>query len=294
VAVNVWLYVTTPKGFLPQQDTGQLRGFVRGDDGASYQVMQPKMEVYRQWVMADPAVADVAGTIGGAFGISNARMMVRLKPLAERGGVSAEAVVQRLRQGQPGVPSGMLILGVDQDINLPRAWGASGDYDLTLLSGDLAALKSWARRVGDALTELPELTDVSVSGNEEARQVSLAIDREAAKRLGVDMQTITQVLNNSFSQRQVATLYDSLNQYRVVMEVNPRYTQDPNVLDQLQVIASDGRRVPLSSFASHDYSLTSDRVRHDRQFAAVNVSFSLETRCKCNTMTTHSDTKEFL
>jgi len=275
VAVNGWLYATTPKGFLPQQDTGQLRGFVRGDDGASYQVMQPKMEVYRQLVMADPAVADVAGTIGGAFGISNARMMVRLKPLAERGGESAQQVVNRLRMTQPVVPSGMLILSVDQDINLPRAWGNSGDYDLTLLSGELAPLKLWARRVGDALTALPELTDVSVSGSEEARQVSLSIDREAARRLGVNMQTVTQVLNNSFSQRQVATLYDSLNQYRVVMEVNPRYTQDPQTLEQLQLIAADGRRVPLSAIARYDYSLASDRVRHDKQFAAVTVSFSL-------------------
>jgi len=280
VAVNGWLYVTTPKGFLPQQDTGQLRGFVRGDDGASYQVMQPKMEVYRQLVMADPAVADVAGTIGGAFGISNARMMVRLKPLAERGDgsgkpVSAQQVVNRLRLAQPMVPSGMLILSVDQDINLPRAWGNSGDYDLTLLSGELESLRIWAQRVGDALTALPELTDVSVSGNEQARQVSLAIDREAAQQLGVNMQTVTQVLNNSFSQRQVATLYDSLNQYRVVMEVNPRYTQDPKVLEQLQVIAADGRRVPLSAIARYDYSLAGDRVRHDKQFAAATVSFSL-------------------
>jgi len=275
VAVNAYLYVTTPKGFLPQQDTGQLRGFVRGDDGASYQVMQPKMEVYRQLVMADPAVADVAGTIGGAFGISNARMMVRLKPLAERNGESAQQVVNRLRASQPVVPSGMLILSVDQDINLPRAWGNAGDYDLTLLSGELAPLRRWARRLGDALTSLPELTDVSVSGNEQARQVALSIDREAAEQLGVNMQTVTQVLNNSFSQRQVATLYDSLNQYRVVMEVNPRYTQDPTVLEQLQVIAADGRRVPLAAITRYDYGLASDRVRHDKQFAAATVSFSL-------------------
>jgi len=201
--------------------------------------------------------------------------MVRLKPLAERGGESAQQVVNRLRATQPVVPSGMLILSVDQDINLPRAWGNSGDYDLTLLSGELDLLRTWARRVGDALTMLPELTDVSVSGNEQARQVSLAIDREAAQQLGVSMQTVTQVLNNSFSQRQVATLYDSLNQYRVVMEVNPRYTQNPEVLEQLQVIAADGRQVPLSAIARYDYSLAGDRVRHDKQFAAATVSFSL-------------------
>jgi len=275
VALNGYLYATAPKGFLPQQDTGQLRGFVRGDDGASYQVMQPKMEIYRKLLMADPAVQDVAGTIGGSFGISNAIMLVRLKPLAERGGESAESVVNRLRMKQPAVPSGMLILSPDQDINLPRSFGSSGDYELTLRSSDLAPLQQWSRRVADALTDLPELTDVSTSGDGQTSQVTLHIDREAARRLGVDMRTITQVLGNSFSQRQVATLYGSLNQYRIVMEVEPRHTQDPGVLDQLQVVAGDGRRVPLSAFATYDYSLAKDRVRHTGQFASVSVNFSL-------------------
>ena len=274
IALNVYLYVAIPKGFLPQQDTGQLQGFVRGDDGASYQVMQPKMETYRRLLLADPAVQDVIGTSGGDRGISNARMLVRLKPLAERG-VSAQDVVARLRAAQPALPAGMLMLSVDQDINMPRSSGASSDYDLTLLSDDIALLRTWAPRVSDALAALPELVDVSPSGNEETQQVTLHIDREAARRLGVDMNTVTQVLNNSFSQRQVATLYSSLNQYRVVMEVEPRYTQDPRVLDQLQVITADGTRVPLSAFARYDYSLTNDRVHHDSQFAAVDVSFAV-------------------
>jgi len=275
VVLNGYLYVAAPKGFLPQQDTGQLFGFVRGDDGASYQVMQPKMELFRKLLLADPAIQDVAGTLGGSSGISNAIMLVRLKPLAERGGVSAEDVVNRLRASQPAVPSGMLFLSPSQDINLPRSFGSSGDYELTLLSGDLGLLRQWAPRVSNALTDLPELTDVSTSGSGETRQVSLSIDREAAHRLGVDMQTITQVLNNSFSQRQIATLYGSLNQYRIVMEVDPRYTQDPSVLGQLQVITRDGQRVPLSAFAAYDYSMAKDRVRHTRQFASVNISFAL-------------------
>jgi len=275
VALNGYLYATAPKGFLPQQDTGQLRGFVRGDDGASYQVMQPKMEIYRKLLLADPAVQDVAGTIGGASGVSNAIMLVRLKPLAERGGESAETVINRLRMKQPIVPSGMLFLSSDQDINLPRSFGSSGDYELTLRSGDLGLLRLWSRRVGDALTALPELTDVSAPGNGETPQVSLHIDREAARRLGVDMRTVTQVLSNSFSQRQIATLYGSLNQYRIVMEVDPRYTQTPSVLDQLQVITSDGRRVPLSAFATYDHSLAKDRVRHNAQFASAGVDFAL-------------------
>jgi multidrug efflux pump len=103
----------------------------------------------------------------------------------------------------------------------------------------------------------------------------LHIDREAARRLGVDMQMVTQVLNNSFSQRQIATLYDRLNQYRVVMELEPKYTADPTVLDQVQVIGANGQRVPLSAFTRYDYSLIDDRVRHRSQFAADNIGFAL-------------------
>lgn len=273
VALNVSLYIRIPKGFLPQQDTGQLGGFARGDDAFSYQVMQPKIEIYRRLILADPAVQDVIGTAGGATGISNARMMVRLKPLAERG-VSATEVVNRLREKAPPVPGGMLWLFVSQDIDMPRTSDA-GSYDLSLMGGDLKLIRKWAPKVTAALNGLPELTDVDGPGDGGITQVSLRIDREAARRLGVDMQLITQVLNSSFSQRQVATLYDRLNQYRVIMELEPHYTADPAVLDQVQVIAADGARVPLSAFTRYDYSLVDDRVRHRNLFASENVGFAL-------------------
>src|SRR5690554_4268587 len=122
---------------------------------------------------------------------------------------------------------------------------------------------------------MPELVDVDAAGGEETRQVVLDIDREAARRLGVDMATIASVLNNSFSQRQVATLYDELNQYRVVMELDPRFTSDPAVLEQVEVVTAEGSRVPLSTFASWGYGMASDRVRHDGQFASVGVGYAL-------------------
>jgi multidrug efflux pump len=132
-----------------------------------------------------------------------------------------------------------------------------------------------ADQVSRALHELPELTDVEEMRDEGTKQVMLTIDREAARRLGVDMRTVTQVLNNSFSQRQITTLYDQLNQYRVIMELEPQYTEDPVVLDQVQVIGSDGQRVPLSAFTSYNYSLISDRVRHQDQFVSEDVGFAL-------------------
>ena len=273
IALNVSLYISAPKGFLPEQDTGQLRGFVRGDDGFSFQVMQPKIDVYRQMVMADPAVQDVIGHSGGGSGTSNAWMMIRLKPRAERD-VSARDVINRLRLQAPPVPGGVMWLSVAQDIQPPRTSDA-GSYDISLLTSDVALLRAWEPRVARAMQELPELTDVDTPRDGGTKQVMLHIDREAARRLGVDMRMVTQVLNNSFSQRQVSTLYNRLNQYRVIMELAPQYTQDPVVLDQVQVVAADGSRVPLSAFTRYEYSLIEDRVRHREQFVAENVGFSL-------------------
>ena len=273
IALNLSLYYAAPKGFLPEQDTGQLHGFVRGDDGFSFQVMQPKIETYRQLILSDPAVRDVIGTSGGGTGISNARFMVRLKPRKERD-ASAREVINRLRVQAPPVPGGMLWLNVAQDIQPPRTSDA-GSYDLSLLASEVSLLREWQPKVAIALQELPELTDVDTPGDGGTKQVMLHIDREAARRLGVDMRTVIQVLNNSFSQRQITTLYDQLNQYRVIMELEPQYTEDPIVLDQVQVIGTDGARVPLSAFARYDYSLIDDRVRHREQFVSEGVGFAL-------------------
>ncbi|MCX7564506.1 efflux RND transporter permease subunit [Xanthomonadaceae bacterium XH05] len=276
IGFNVWLFLIVPKGVVPQQDTGQLRGFARGDDGLSFQVMQPKLDRYRELLMADPAIEDIIGYIGGSSGINNAFIMIKVKPLAERG-VSSQEVIDRIRADMPKIPGGMLWLWVDQDIRIEGGGGGGGEgnYAFELMSGDLEPLREWTTRVTDALTALPELVDVQSSGDEGARQVVLDIDRNAAARLGVDMRTIASVLSNSFSQRQVATLYDSLNQYRVVMELDPRHTQHPDTLDRVHAIAADGRRVPLSAFSRYDFGTSPDRIQHRGQFAATRVQFAL-------------------
>jgi len=270
---SAWLFQQLPGGMLPDQDTGQLNGFVRGDDGFSFQVMQPKIETYRQFLLKDPAIADVTGTAGGQFGTSNSRLMVRLKPLSERG-VSAQQVVNRIRMTAPAIPGGMMFLNVDQDIRLASPF-ASSDYELLLMSGDLALLRQWGKKIGKAMQELPELTDVNTPAGEDTQQIVMSVDREAAQRLGIDMRTIATLLNNSFSQRQVATLYDEMNQYRVVMELLPGYTAQPEVLKQLMLINNQGERVPLSAIASYQYGLSSDRVRRDMQFASQGIGYAL-------------------
>ena len=275
IGVNVALYVVVPKTFLPQQDTGQLIGFVRGDDGLSFSVMQPKMETFRRAVLKDPAVESVAGFIGGSNGTNNAFMLVRLKPIKERK-LSAQKVIERIRKEMPKVPGAQLMLMADQDLQFGGGREQqSSQYSYILQSGDLASLREWYPKVVTALKALPELTAIDAREGRGAAQVTLVVDRDQAKRLGVDMDMVTAVLNNAYSQRQISTIYDSLNQYQVVMEVNPKYAQDPITLNQVQVITSTGARIPLSAIAHYENSLENDRVSHEGQFASESISFDM-------------------
>ncbi|CAI8804701.1 multidrug efflux pump RND permease subunit MdtC [Pseudomonas sp. IT-P44] len=275
VGVNIALYVVVPKTFLPQQDTGQLIGFVRGDDGLSFSVMQPKMEIFRRAVLKDEAVESVAGFIGGTNGTNNAFMLVRLKPIKERG-VSAQKVIERLRKEMPKVPGAQLMLMADQDLQFGGGREqTSSQYSYILQSADLGELRQWYPKVVTALKALPELTAIDAREGRGAQQVTLIVDRDQAKRLGVDMDMVTAVLNNAYSQRQISTIYDSLNQYQVVMEVNPKYAQDPITLKQVQVITADGARIPLSTIAHYENSLEDDRVSHEGQFASESISFDM-------------------
>ena len=275
VAVNVALYVVVPKTFMPQQDTGQLIGFVRGDDGLSFSVMQPKMEIFRRAVLKDEAVESVAGFIGGANGTNNAFMLVRLKPIKERN-LSAQKVIERMRKEMPKVPGAQLMLMADQDLQFGGGREqTTSQYSYILQSGDLGELRKWYPKVVAALRALPELTAIDAREGAGAQQVTLIVDRDQAKRLGVDMDMVTAVLNNAYSQRQISTIYDSLNQYQVVMEVNPKYAQDPVTLKQVQVITADGARVPLSTFAHYENSLEDDRVSHEGQFASESIAFDM-------------------
>ncbi|MGZ7459069.1 efflux RND transporter permease subunit [Pseudomonas sp. Ma2-10] len=275
VGVNIALYIIVPKTFMPQQDTGQLIGFVRGDDGLSFSVMQPKMETFRRAVLKDDAVQSVAGFIGGTNGTNNAFMLVRLKPIKERG-LSAQKVIERLRKEMPKVAGARLMLMADQDLQFGGGREqTTSQYSYILQSADLGELRQWYPKVVTALKALPELTAIDAREGGGAQQVTLIVDRDQAKRLGVDMDMVTSVLNNAYSQRQISTIYDSLNQYQVVMEVNPKYAQDPITLKQVQVITADGARIPLSTIAHYENSLEDDRVSHEGQFASESISFDM-------------------
>ncbi|MFB1011277.1 MAG: efflux RND transporter permease subunit, partial [Thiopseudomonas sp.] len=270
IGASVWLFVAVPKTFMPQQDTGQLRGMIRGDDGLSYHTMWPKMEQYRQALLKDKDVQSVAGFISGG---SNAFLIVRLNPVAEREG--AQDVVNRLRKEIPKIPGSRLFLMPEQDLWMGGREGGNTQHEYVLLASELDDLREWQPKVRDALRALPELTDIDGREGRGAQQLTLEVDRAQAARLGVDMAMVTALLNNAFSQRQVSTIYETLNQYSVVLEVSPEFVGSPKVLEQIQVIGNEGQLIPLSAFTRWNYSLQSDSVQHDGQFAVESIGFAL-------------------
>ena len=275
IAASVWLFANLPRSDLPEQDTGVIGAFIRGDDGFSFQIMQPRIERYRRWILSDPAVQDVAGISGGNGGLTNARLVITLKPLAERK-VSARQVIDRLRRSAPQMAGTMFFGRVEQDLQLsPPKFGDDADHVIVLKSGDRDLLRTWNQRLGVALSKRPELENVRYSLGEDTRQIVLDIDRNTASRLGVQLTDISAALSNSFAQRQVATLYQDRNQYRVVMEVSERFTENPLALDRVQIITSEGKSVALAEVAHWHFGMVQDRERHVDQFSASTISFSV-------------------
>ncbi|NYT23653.1 efflux RND transporter permease subunit [Alcaligenaceae bacterium] len=274
IGLNVYLYTIVPKGFFPQQDTGQLMGFFRVDQGTSFHAMMPKLEAFRLQLLEDPAIQSVTVHAGGRGGSNSSFLMIELKPKTERK-ESAMEVVNRLRPQFQRTPGARLTLVPQQDIFVGGRQQSSGSYDYTLMSGDLDTLKTWMPRVQQALAGLPQLVDVDTDVEDKGRRVELVIDRDAAKRLGVDMSMIAATLNNSFSQRQVSVIYGRLNQYHVVMGIDERYAQDAESLRLVQVIGADGQRVPLSAFTRLERGSAPLSVNHQGLLAADSISFSL-------------------
>lgn len=271
---SAYIYQTLPKRVLPEQDTGQIDAFIRGDDGFSFQIMQPKIAAFSESVLKDPAVQNVVGTSGGSGGTTNSSLMVSLKPKAERDGQSAHEVAERLKQNAPWQAGAIFSARVKQELELDDPFGGSGqDYMLLLQSDNVALLREWVPKVALAMQKLPQLEEVESMGDEGAQHVTLEIDREAARRLGVNIESISSVLNNSFSQRQISTIYDQTQQFHVVMEVDKRFTEQPEALANIRVPNQQGESVPLSNFATWSYGITNDRVYRRNQYAAMGIGY---------------------
>jgi multidrug efflux pump len=272
IALNAYLYVVIPKGFIPTQDTGRLMGYIRADQSISFQAMRQKVADFVDIVRADRAVQNVTAYTGGGQRNSGV-MFIQLKPLAERR-ESSDQVIERLRPHLAQQPGARLFLNPVQDV---RAGGrqSSGTYQYTLQGDDVAELRAWTLRLQDALQSVPELTDVDSDQEVRGLETALVIDRPTAARLGVTADAIASALGNAFGQAQVSTIYSTRNQYRVVMEVAPQYARGPEALKGIYARAASGVLVPLSAFARYELANTPLSVNHQGQFAATTVSFNL-------------------
>ncbi|MDQ6619773.1 MAG: efflux RND transporter permease subunit [Pseudomonadota bacterium] len=234
IALNVYLFTAAPKGFFPQQDTGQLNGGLRADQSISFQAMQGKLRDLVDIIRRDPAVQTVVGFTGGGRA-GGGFLFVNLKPASERKD-RGQAVIARLRPQLAQVTGVSLFLNPVQDVRMGGRQSNS-TYQYTLKSDNIADLKLWATRLADALKRQPALTDVDTDQQENGIEAYVTVDRDTAARLGLTTRDVDNALYDAFGQRQVATIYEELNQYHVVMEVAPTYARSPRSLDDVYVPA---------------------------------------------------------
>jgi multidrug efflux pump len=236
--LNVLLFMLVPKGFIPQEDTGRLMGGIQADQSISFQAMRQKLIQLMDIVRQDPAVQSVAGFTGGGQ-TNGGFMFVSLKPASERHGMDIDSVVAHLRAETANTVGARVFFQPASDVRVGGRQGNS-TYQYTLQSGDLAALYEWTPKLTAALANVPEVADVNSDLQVQGLETELNIDRGTAARLGLTMSGIDNTLYDAFGQREVSTIYNALNQYHVVMEVDPKYLQSPAVLDQLWVSTSGG------------------------------------------------------
>ncbi|OFS07836.1 multidrug efflux RND transporter permease subunit MdtC [Hafnia sp. HMSC23F03] len=272
IGLNVWLYISIPKTFFPEQDVGRLMGFIQADQSISFQAMRGKLQDFMKIVRNDPDVDNVTGFTGGSS-TNSGMMFISLKPLSERKD-SAQQVIARLRGKLAKEPGANLFLMAEQDIRVGGRQG-NASYQYTLLSDDLSELRKWEPKIRAAFAKLPELADVSSDQQDKGSELALIYDRENMARLGINVADANDLLNNAFGQRQISTIYQPLNQYHVVMEVAPEYTQDESSLDKMFVINSDGKAIPLSYFAKWQPANAPLSVNHQGLTAASTISFNL-------------------
>jgi multidrug efflux pump len=275
MAFSIYLYTIVPKGFFPQQDTGRMFGNIQAAQDISFQAMRQKLTEVVEIVSSDPAVETVTGfSGGGGGGNTNAgRMFIALKPLQERK-VSVDQVIARLRPKLAEVPGAPTVLQAIQDLRIGGR-ASSAQYQYTLQSVDLAELNVWAPKVERQLRNLQEISDVNSDQQDKGQQSLVVFDRSTASRLGLSPQLIDDTLYDAFGQRQVSIMYTPLNQYHVVMEVAPRYWQDPSTLHDIYVRSATGAQVPLSAVARYEPTNALLLVNHQGQFPGVTLSFNL-------------------
>ena len=277
VVFTVWLYIIVPKGFLPNEDTGLLMGQTIAAPAISFNAMETLQRQIVGIIMKDPAVAEVGSRIGVSTGFSSlnrGNLYISLKPMNVRHVSSAE-VIARLRPKLAHIAGIQTFLIPQEDLRTGGRQSAS-DYDFVLSGDNLTELQTWALTLEAKLKTIPQLADISSDQDRASPEVDVIVDRDKASRMAVPMNEIDDALNNAFSQRQISTIYEQRNQYKVVLETLPNLQIDPSQLDRVYVASTNGTQVPLSAFSHLVRTTAPLTVRHQGQFPEATVSFSLK------------------
>jgi multidrug efflux pump len=279
IALTVTLYIKTPKGYFPTDDSGLVIGATRASPDVSFQAMLGLQQRIADIVMADPAVAGVGSSLGGSGGpggggANRGMMFISLKDLDARGGLTTTQVIDRLRRNLGAVPGIRLFMFAAQDL---RAGGRQSDsnYQYTLISSDLGLLAKWAPIVAKKFESVEGITDVSSDRDAAGLALNLSLDRKTAASLGVQVQDIDNALNNAFSQRQISIIYTQRNQYQIILEVDPRLQGDPSSLDKIYVAGAGDAQVPLSAVVKVERGLSPLSVFHQSSFPSNTISFNV-------------------
>ena len=248
-------------------------GVVQGDQDVSFQAMNTKTNEFIRIVKQDPAVQNVLAFVGGNAAQNQGRMFVTLKPLSQRK-ISVDQVIARLRPKLSHVPGATLYFQGVQDLQIGGRQ-SNAQFQYTLSGENLDELYEWAPQLLQKLRKIPQLKDVNSDQQVSGLEANVIVDRDTAARLGITPSQIDNILYDAFGQRQISTIYQTLNQYHVVMEVDPKYQLTPDALNSVYVITNSGAQVPLSAFAHFAPANTALAVNHQGQFPAVTISFNL-------------------
>jgi multidrug efflux pump len=273
LAATIYGYTIMPKGFFPDEDTGLILGVAEAAPDTSFAAMADRIQQLGHIVMADPDVDNVYYWIGPNPTVSQGRMMINLKPRKERG-ASAGQIIARLKPKLAGVEGIALFMQVRQDIQVGGR-PSKTRYQYTLQDGNSDELAHWAPIFEKGLKSLPQLRDVTSDTQASAPRATLRIDRDTASRLGITPQAIDDTLYDAFGQRQVATIFTQLNQYHVVLELDPQFQLDTGALRHLYVRSAAGQLVPLSTFTRVEESVAPITINHQGLFPSVTLSFDL-------------------
>src|SRR5690349_22780196 len=277
IFVTGYLYVTIPKGFFPEQDTGFIFGQAEARQDISFYAMADIQNQLANIIKKEPGVSGVVGFVGSTGGNAaenSARMFIQLKPFSERPGLSAQKIIQNLRPKVARVPGVKYFMQAGQDINVGGRLSKT-EYQYTITSTDAEELNHWAPIIEQHMAKMPQLQDVASDQQIASPHIAINVDRDTASRLGLSLAQIDQTLYDAFGQRQVATIYSSATQYKVVLEVQPEFQTDPAALSRIYLTGNGGVQVPLSTVARFVNRIAPLTVSHQGQFPAVTLSFNL-------------------